>query len=131
MVVPGDRAKGGHGRTLSGWRSYRGVQELSHGVTNRLLRPPLRAPRAVASGPPSRAALLGARGSGGFAARCAAVAVVTASAAIAAAIGPLIGGFLTTLLSWRVGFVLEAVNRLAYPELPEETQLLWYKTLRP
>lgn len=35
-------------------------------------------------------------------------ALVGASAAIAAAIGPLIGGFLTTLLSWRVGFMLEA-----------------------
>jgi LPXTG-motif cell wall-anchored protein len=37
-----------------------------------------------------------------------AYALVGASAAIAAAIGPLIGGFLTTLLSWRVGFMLEA-----------------------
>ena len=36
-------------------------------------------------------------------------ALIGASAAIAAAIGPLIGGFLTTLLSWRVGFLLEAV----------------------
>jgi len=36
-------------------------------------------------------------------------ALVGASAAIAAAIGPLIGGFLTTLLSWRVGFALEAL----------------------
>jgi MFS family permease len=35
-------------------------------------------------------------------------ALVGASAAIAAAIGPLLGGFLTTLLSWRVGFLLEA-----------------------
>ena len=35
-------------------------------------------------------------------------ALIGASAAIAAAIGPLIGGFLTTLLSWRVGFMLEA-----------------------
>ncbi|HKG37566.1 MAG TPA: MFS transporter [Conexibacter sp.] len=34
-------------------------------------------------------------------------ALVGASAAIAAAIGPLLGGFLTTLLSWRVGFVIE------------------------
>jgi MFS family permease len=36
-------------------------------------------------------------------------ALVGASAAIAAAIGPLLGGFLTTYLSWRVGFALEAV----------------------
>jgi hypothetical protein len=34
---------------------------------------------------------------------------VGASAAIAAAIGPLIGGLLTTTLSWRVGFLMEAV----------------------
>jgi EmrB/QacA subfamily drug resistance transporter len=38
-----------------------------------------------------------------------AYALVGASAAIAAAIGPLLGGFLTTLLSWRVGFMLELV----------------------
>src|SRR6187397_500277 len=37
-----------------------------------------------------------------------AYALVGASAAIAAAVGPLIGGFLTTVLSWRVGFLLEA-----------------------
>ena len=36
-------------------------------------------------------------------------AMVGASAAIAAAVGPLIGGFITTFLSWRVGFLLEAV----------------------
>jgi EmrB/QacA subfamily drug resistance transporter len=36
-------------------------------------------------------------------------ALVGASMAIAAAIGPLLGGFLTTYLSWRVGFGLEAV----------------------
>jgi len=36
-------------------------------------------------------------------------ALVGASAAIAAAIGPLIGGFVTTFLSWRVGFLLEIV----------------------
>jgi MFS family permease len=38
-----------------------------------------------------------------------AYALVGASAAIAAAIGPLLGGFLTTYLSWRVGFMLEAL----------------------
>src|SRR5688500_2607098 len=36
-------------------------------------------------------------------------ALVGASAAIAAAVGPLLGGFVTTFLSWRVGFLLEAV----------------------
>src|SRR5262245_57688190 len=36
-----------------------------------------------------------------------AYALVGASAAIAAAIGPLLGGFLTTYLSWRIGFLLE------------------------
>jgi EmrB/QacA subfamily drug resistance transporter len=36
-------------------------------------------------------------------------ALVGASAAIAAAVGPLIGGFVTTFLSWRVGFLLELV----------------------
>jgi MFS family permease len=36
-------------------------------------------------------------------------ALVGASAAIAAAIGPLLGGFVTTFLSWRVGFALEVV----------------------
>ena len=35
-------------------------------------------------------------------------ALVGASAAIGAAIGPLLGGFLTTLISWRIGFLLEA-----------------------
>ncbi|WP_425957070.1 MFS transporter [Xylanimonas sp. McL0601] len=35
-------------------------------------------------------------------------ALVGASAAIAAAVGPLLGGFITTFLSWRVGFMLEA-----------------------
>ncbi len=34
-------------------------------------------------------------------------ALVGASAAVAAAIGPLLGGFITTFLSWRVGFLLE------------------------
>ena len=32
-----------------------------------------------------------------------------AAAAIAAAVGPLLGGFVTTYLSWRVGFLLEVV----------------------
>jgi MFS family permease len=36
-------------------------------------------------------------------------ALVGASAAIAAAIGPLLGGFITTFLSWRVGFLLEVL----------------------
>jgi len=36
-------------------------------------------------------------------------ALVGASAAIAAAVGPLLGGFVTTVLSWRVGFLLEVV----------------------
>src|SRR5215210_3572734 len=36
-------------------------------------------------------------------------ALVGAAAAIAAAVGPLVGGFITTYLSWRVAFLLEAV----------------------
>jgi len=36
-------------------------------------------------------------------------ALVGAAAAIAAAVGPLLGGFITTYLSWRVGFVLEDI----------------------
>ena len=36
-------------------------------------------------------------------------ALVGASAAVGAAIGPLIGGFVTTYLSWRVGFMMEVV----------------------
>jgi MFS family permease len=36
-------------------------------------------------------------------------AMVGAAAAIAAAVGPLLGGFITTYLSWRLGFLLEAV----------------------
>jgi EmrB/QacA subfamily drug resistance transporter len=36
-------------------------------------------------------------------------ALVGASAAVAAAVGPLLGGFITTYLSWRVAFALEAV----------------------
>jgi MFS family permease len=42
-------------------------------------------------------------------ARARVFALVGASAAIAAAIGPLIGGFVTTVISWRVGFLLEAL----------------------
>ena len=42
-------------------------------------------------------------------ARAKVFALVGASGAIAAAIGPLIGGFVTTFLSWRVGFALEAL----------------------
>ncbi|GAA3914285.1 MFS transporter [Microbacterium invictum] len=36
-------------------------------------------------------------------------ALVGASAAIAAAVGPLLGGVITTFLSWRIGFLMEAV----------------------
>jgi EmrB/QacA subfamily drug resistance transporter len=43
------------------------------------------------------------------AARKQAYALVGAAAAIAAAVGPLLGGFITTYLSWRVGFLLEVV----------------------
>jgi MFS family permease len=42
-------------------------------------------------------------------ARARVFALVGAAGAIAAAIGPLIGGFVTTVLSWRVGFLIEAV----------------------
>ena len=38
-----------------------------------------------------------------------AYAAVGAATGIAAAVGPLLGGFITTYLSWRVGFLLEAV----------------------
>jgi len=38
-----------------------------------------------------------------------AYALVGAAAAVAAAVGPLLGGFITTYLSWRVGFALEDV----------------------
>ena len=38
-----------------------------------------------------------------------AYALVGAAAAIAAAVGPLLGGFITTYLSWRVAFGMEAV----------------------
>ena len=43
------------------------------------------------------------------AARTKVYALVGAAAAIAAAVGPLLGGFITTFLSWRVGFLLEVV----------------------
>ena len=43
------------------------------------------------------------------AAQTQAYALVGAAAAIAAAIGPLLGGFVTTYLSWRVGFGLEVL----------------------
>src|SRR5688500_9028648 len=36
-------------------------------------------------------------------------ALVGAAAAVAASVGPLLGGFVTTFLSWRVGFLLEVV----------------------
>jgi MFS family permease len=42
-------------------------------------------------------------------ARAKVFAMIGAAGAIAAAVGPLLGGLLTTLLSWRVGFLLEAV----------------------
>jgi EmrB/QacA subfamily drug resistance transporter len=38
-----------------------------------------------------------------------AYAMVGAAAAIAAAVGPLLGGFITTYLSWRIAFLLEVV----------------------
>ena len=38
-----------------------------------------------------------------------AYAAVGAATGIAAAVGPLLGGFITTYLSWRVGFLLEVV----------------------
>jgi MFS family permease len=38
-----------------------------------------------------------------------AYALVGAAAAIAAAVGPLLGGFITTFLSWRLGFALEVL----------------------
>src|SRR4029450_13068025 len=42
-------------------------------------------------------------------------ALVGAAGAIAAAVGPLIGGFVTTALSWRVGFLRQALLNLALP----------------
>jgi MFS family permease len=43
-----------------------------------------------------------------------AYALVGASAAIAAAVGPLFGGFVTTYLSWRVGFLFEVAGTLTW-----------------
>jgi len=42
-------------------------------------------------------------------ARAKVFALVGAAGAIAAAVGPLIGGFVTTVFSWRVGFAVEAL----------------------
>lgn len=56
---------------------------------------------------PSMQSLIHGNFSGAHQARV--YALVGASAAIAAAVGPLLGGFITTFLSWRVGFALEAV----------------------
>ncbi|MFG1622645.1 MFS transporter [Kribbella sp. NPDC049227] len=43
------------------------------------------------------------------AAQVKAYALVGAAAALAAAVGPLLGGFITTYLSWRIAFLLEVV----------------------
>src|SRR5689334_14900156 len=56
---------------------------------------------------PSMQALVHANFDG--AAQKRAYAMVGAAAAIAAAVGPLLGGFITTYLSWRVGFAGEVV----------------------
>jgi len=37
--------------------------------------------------------------------------------------------FLRLVAVIAIGFVLRAVNPFAYPGLPDETQLLWYKRL--
>src|SRR6187455_804214 len=42
-------------------------------------------------------------------ARAGVFALVGAAGAIAAAIGPLVGGFVTTVISWRAGFLLEVL----------------------
>jgi MFS family permease len=42
-------------------------------------------------------------------ARAKVFALVGAAGAIAAAIGPLVGGFITTVVSWRAGFLVEAL----------------------
>jgi MFS family permease len=56
---------------------------------------------------PSMQALIHGNFQGGMQRK--AYALVGASAAIAAAIGPLVGGFITTYLSWRVAFAAEDV----------------------
>src|SRR5256714_7481199 len=47
-----------------------------------------------------------------------AYALVGAAAAIAAAVGPLLGGFITTYLSWRVGFPPQDIIILVVPRGP-------------
>ena len=49
-------------------------------------------------------------------------ALVGAAAAIAAAIGPLLGGFITTYLSWRVGFAAGARRHRRRPVRPRPDQ---------
>src|SRR6187431_2541127 len=56
---------------------------------------------------PSMQSLIHGNFSGG--AQVKVYALVGASASIAAAVGPLLGGFITTYLSWRVAFGLEAL----------------------
>src|SRR5215831_48862 len=56
---------------------------------------------------PSMQALIHGNFEGG--AQRQAYAIVGAAAAIAAAVGPLLGGFITTYLSWRIAFLLEDV----------------------
>ena len=51
-----------------------------------------------------------------------AYALVGAAAAIAAAVGPLLGGFLTTFLSWRVGFLLRSRRDRGRPQQPQAHQ---------
>ena len=65
-----------------------------------------RRPRRVAAAPAMQSLI---HGNFEGAARKKAYALVGAAAAIAAAVGPLLGGFVTTYLSWRVGFALEVV----------------------
>src|SRR5690606_24583296 len=56
---------------------------------------------------PSMQSLIHGNFSGAHQARV--YALVGASAAIAAAVGPLLGGVITTFLSWRIAFLMEAV----------------------